>query len=71
MGSPLPTLVITAMYLLAVLKILPLYIKNRKPLELVGVIRYYNILQILLCTTIIYKVREKLLMYLFRTLLYF
>lgn len=62
-GSPFPTLIIIAIYLLAVLKILPLYIKNRKPLELVGVIRYYNILQIALCITIIYKVRKKLLLY--------
>lgn len=56
MSSPIPTLAIIGIYLLAVLKVLPLYMSFRKPFKLTSVIRYYNIIQIVSCIFILYKV---------------
>ncbi|CAH1981320.1 unnamed protein product [Acanthoscelides obtectus] len=56
MDSPLPTAVISALYLLTVLVILPAFMKNRKPYKLTKIIRYYNIFQILSCIYIIYLI---------------
>nr|CAH7761848.1 unnamed protein product [Callosobruchus chinensis] len=56
MASPLPTLMIAALYLLTVLVVLPIYMKNRKPYKLTTIIRYYNIFQILSCIYIIYVI---------------
>ncbi|XP_056630032.1 elongation of very long chain fatty acids protein AAEL008004-like [Diorhabda sublineata] len=54
MDNPLPTLAIIAVYLLLVLKILPLYMKNRKPFNLTRIIRLYNIFQVVACILLIY-----------------
>lgn len=57
MGSPLPSIIIVCTYLMAVYVALPTYMKNRKPLKLTTIIRYYNILQIVCCVALIYMVR--------------
>ncbi|XP_023015132.1 very long chain fatty acid elongase AAEL008004 [Leptinotarsa decemlineata] len=54
MGSPVPTLVIIAIYLALILVILPAYMKNRKPFNLKTTIKCYNVFQILSCIFIIY-----------------
>ncbi|KAJ8935164.1 hypothetical protein NQ314_012983 [Rhamnusium bicolor] len=54
MGNPGPTIYIIILYLAAVLIFLPAYMKNRKPYNLVQIIRLYNIVQIVSCCYIIY-----------------
>ncbi|CAG9813103.1 unnamed protein product [Phaedon cochleariae] len=56
LGSPFPTLIIIALYLVTVMWILPAYMKDRKPFKLTKIIRIYNIFQIISCIVIIYKV---------------
>lgn len=47
MGSPWPVLMIVSAYLLFVLKIGPDYMKNRKPLNIKGIMLIYNLYQTL------------------------
>ncbi|XP_017057437.1 elongation of very long chain fatty acids protein F [Drosophila ficusphila] len=46
MGSPWPTLTILSIYLLFILKVGRQFMENRKPFDLRGVIKAYNIMQI-------------------------
>ena len=48
--TPTPLLLIISIYLLIVLKVGPLYMKNRKPMDLKNFIRAYNIFQVIACT---------------------
>ncbi|CAG9829107.1 unnamed protein product [Diabrotica balteata] len=56
MENPFPTLGIIGVYLLLVLQILPNFMKNRKPMELTKIIRFYNIFQVVACVAIMYRI---------------
>lgn len=50
MASPKPLLMTIAIYLLFVIKIGPLYMRDRKPMELKNFIRAYNVFQVIACS---------------------
>lgn len=50
MGTPAPLLLTFTAYLLFVLNVGPRYMKNRKPFNLSGLIRAYNVFQVIACT---------------------
>lgn len=56
MSDEPPIILIVGTYLVLVLLILPSYMKNRKPYELMNVIRCYNVFQIISNTIILYAV---------------
>lgn len=49
-ASPTPMLVIFAIYLYLVLKVLPTYMMNRKPVNLTNFTRVYNVAQVIACS---------------------
>uniref|UniRef100_A0A1I8NNS7 Elongation of very long chain fatty acids protein n=1 Tax=Stomoxys calcitrans TaxID=35570 RepID=A0A1I8NNS7_STOCA len=55
-GSPLFMFFCIGCYLLLVLRVLPLFMMNRKPYKVEGLMKFYNILQILLNSFIFYEV---------------
>jgi GNS1/SUR4 family len=57
-GSPVPLIICIAMYLAIVLKIGPELMKNRKPFEILNLIRCYNIYQVISCIIYIYMMHE-------------
>lgn len=50
MSNPFPTLALIGAYLYFVLKAGPKYMENRRPMKLDGVIKYYNLLQVIICS---------------------
>lgn len=50
MSSPAPLAVIFAVYLALVLKVLPRYMSDRKPMKLGSFIKSYNVFQVIACT---------------------
>lgn len=54
MSSPYPLFTIILIYIWFVLKVVPKYMKNRKPYDLSLVTRLYNIYQIIACTYFVY-----------------
>lgn len=54
MASPAPLLLIISSYLLFVLKVGPKYMQNRKPLNLTNFTRFYNVYQLLICSSFIH-----------------
>lgn len=50
MSSPAPLAVIFAVYLVLVVKVLPRYMINRKPMQFESFIRSYNVFQVIACT---------------------
>ena len=55
MRTPLPFVAIFAVYLLTVVKILPAHMKNRKAYDISGIIRFYNVFQVLACTFLVVR----------------
>lgn len=53
MSSPWPTITIILIYLTLVYRILPAYMKNRKPYNLTTTIKIYNLFQIFMCLFIL------------------
>lgn len=49
MSNPFPTLALIGAYLYFVLKIGPKFMEHRKPMKLDGIIKYYNLLQVVVC----------------------
>lgn len=58
MDNPLPTLGMIICYLLWVLLIGPMYMRDRKPMDLRRVIIFYNLFQVLLSGYMFYEVRS-------------
>lgn len=56
MDRPGLALLIPLVYVILVAKVGPYYMKNRQPFNLDKIIHYYNIFQIIICTTIFTKV---------------
>lgn len=56
MDNPLPTLGMMISYLLFVLWLGPLYMRDRKPMDLRRVIIFYNMFQVLLSGYMFYEV---------------
>lgn len=56
MDNPLPTLGLVAAYLAWVMVIGPLYMRDRKPLDVRNMIIYYNAGQVLLSAYMFYEV---------------
>jgi hypothetical protein len=54
MGSPVPMVALTILYLTFVLKTGPKIMENRKPFELKKTIFAYNVFQIIYCTALVY-----------------
>lgn len=50
MGSPAPLLLILTSYLMFVLKVGPMLMRDRKPIKLNGFLRCYNVFQIIACS---------------------
>jgi elongation of very long chain fatty acids protein 1 len=55
MKTPLPFLVMFVVYLAVILKIAPAYMKNRKPMNISTLIRFYNVFQVAACTYLVVK----------------
>ncbi|XP_058832135.1 elongation of very long chain fatty acids protein 7-like isoform X2 [Topomyia yanbarensis] len=55
MDNPLPTLGLIVCYLLWVLKLGPMYMRDRKPMDLRRIIIYYNLFQVLLSGYMFYE----------------
>ncbi|CAO1436637.1 unnamed protein product [Diamesa serratosioi] len=55
MGSPIPLATLLLVYLVAVLKVLPKYMADRKPFDLKQIIKVYNIFQVLACSWLVMK----------------
>ena len=53
MYTPYPLLAIIVVYLIFVLKVGPLYMKNKAPFDLDDLIKLYNIFQVCCCTYIV------------------
>lgn len=58
MNSPLPTLGMVATYLAWVLVIGPIYMRDRKPMNIKNTIIVYNAFQVLLSAYMFYEVSE-------------
>lgn len=56
MSSPVSPALILATYLMFVLKIGPSYMKDRKPFQLQHVLAFYNAIQVILSSFLIYAV---------------
>lgn len=59
MSSPFTIIGVITVYLFFVLKLGPILMKNRKPFNIDQVVKYYNLLQVLLCAGIFYQVFSK------------
>ncbi|CAH1373747.1 unnamed protein product [Tenebrio molitor] len=55
-SSPLPTLFLIGIYLLLVYVVLPRHMATREPYSLKTPIYYYNLFQIVACTTLVYNI---------------
>lgn len=53
MSNPYPLILIFIIYLLFVLKLGPMYMKNRTPYDITDVLRLYNVFQVFCCTFIV------------------
>lgn len=53
MSTPYPLITIFIAYFLFVLKIGPMYMKNRQPFDITDLLRLYNIFQVCCCTYIV------------------
>lgn len=58
METPLPTVALVVAYLAWVLVIGPLYMRDRKPLQLRNTLIYYNAFQVLISAYMFYEVSE-------------
>lgn len=58
MDNPLPTLGMVAAYLAWVMVIGPLYMRDRKPMDIRNTIIYYNAGQVLLSSYMFYEVND-------------
>ncbi|CAG9859802.1 unnamed protein product [Phyllotreta striolata] len=54
MSSPIPTVILTAIYLISVKVTLPGYMKDRKPFQLKKFVIFYNFIQVLYSTWLFY-----------------
>lgn len=58
METPLPTVALVVAYLAWVLVIGPLYMRDRKPLQLRNTLIYYNAFQVLISAYMFYEVSQ-------------
>jgi len=56
MRSPLPVIGVIVVYLLFVLKLGPAFMKHRPPFKLDRIIQVYNLIQVYLCSILVYRV---------------
>jgi hypothetical protein len=55
MKTPLPFVAMFVVYLVVILKIAPAYMKNRKPMDISALIRFYNVFQVAACTYLVVR----------------
>ncbi|CAG4936695.1 unnamed protein product [Colias eurytheme] len=55
MGSPIPVMTIMISYWLFVLKLGPMYMKNRSPYPLINILGVYNVIQVMISFLICYQ----------------